>query len=90
MVGTGSSAAPLAPCSGVLTVGSLVGRLTGRRIGVLAVGLGPKGFRPVAERCVAGEVDIHIDSTFSLDEVPDALRRVGDGLAKGKVVVQVG
>ena len=39
---------------------------------------------------MAGEVDIHIDSTFTLDEVPDALRRVGDGLAKGKVVVQVG
>ena len=73
----------------VLTIGSLVGRLTGRRIGVLAVGLGPNGFRPVAERCVKGEVDIHIDSTFTLDEVPDALRRVGDGLAKGKVVVEL-
>ncbi|MEV6522390.1 NAD(P)-dependent alcohol dehydrogenase [Longispora sp. NPDC051575] len=73
----------------VLTVGSVVGRLTHRRLGVLAVKEGPAYFEPVAELCVAGELDIHIDRTFTLDEVPRALARVGEGHALGKVVVSV-
>ena len=71
----------------VLTVGSVVGRLTGRSIGVLAVKEGPAHFEPLADLCVNGEVGIHIDRTFTLDEVPAALARVGEGRALGKVVV---
>ena len=71
----------------VLTVGWVVGRLTGRSIGVLAVKEGPAHFEPLADLCVAGEVGIHIDRTFTLDEVPAALARVGEGRALGKVVV---
>jgi NADPH:quinone reductase-like Zn-dependent oxidoreductase len=41
----------------------------------------------VAERCAAGDLKIHIDRTFTLDEVPEALARVGEGRALGKVVV---
>jgi len=52
----------------VLTVGSVVGRLTGRSIGVLVVKEGPAPFTPLADLCVAGEVRIHIDRTFTLDE----------------------
>jgi NADPH:quinone reductase-like Zn-dependent oxidoreductase len=73
----------------VLTVGSVAGRLTGRRMGVLAVREGPAHFEPLAERCLAGEVDISVDRTFTLDEVPDALAYVGQGRALGKVVVNV-
>jgi NADPH-dependent curcumin reductase CurA len=36
---------------------------------------------------VAGDIGIHIDRRFGLDEVPEALRYVGEGLALGKVVV---
>ena len=71
----------------VLTAGWAAGRLTGRSIGVLVVKPGPDHFGPVADLCVAGEVDIHIDRTFSLDEVPAALSFVGAGQARGKVVV---
>ena len=71
----------------VLTVGSVVGRLTGRSIGVLAVKEGPAHFEPLAELCVAGEVRINIDRTFTLDEVPAALAHAGEGRALGKVVV---
>jgi len=71
----------------VLTVGSVVGRLSGRSIGVLAVKQGPAHFEPLAELCVTGDVRIHIDRTFSLDEVPAALAHVGAGHALGKVVV---
>jgi NADPH:quinone reductase-like Zn-dependent oxidoreductase len=73
----------------VLTIGSVAGRLTRRRLGVLAVKEGPMHFEPVADLCVAGELGIHIDRTFTLDEVPDALAHVGEGRALGKVVVSV-
>ena len=73
----------------VLTVGSVVGRLSGRSIGVLAVKEGPTHFEPLADLCAAGEVRIHIDRVFPLDEVPAALARVGEGRALGKVVVSV-
>ena len=48
---------------------------------------GPAHFEPLAARCAAGEVGIHIDRTFALDEVPAALAHVGEGRALGKVVV---
>jgi NADPH:quinone reductase-like Zn-dependent oxidoreductase len=72
----------------VVTVGALLGPLTGRRLGVLAVKQGPAHFEPLAERCVAGDVKIHIDRTFGLDDVRQALAYVGDGRALGKVVIQ--
>ena len=73
----------------VLTAGWLVGRLTGRGIGILAVREGPAHFEPLADLCVSGAVRIHIDRTFALDEVPAALAHVGEGHALGKVVVQI-
>jgi NADPH:quinone reductase-like Zn-dependent oxidoreductase len=73
----------------VLTAGSLAGLLTRRRLGVLAVREGPAHFEPVAGLCLAGGLAVHIDRTFTLDEVPEALARVGEGNALGKVVVAV-
>lgn len=72
---------------GVSTVGAALGRLTGRRLGVLLVRQGPKYFTPAAARCIAGDLRIHIDRTFPLDEVPQALAFVGEGRARGKVVI---
>ncbi|MET0418608.1 MAG: zinc-binding dehydrogenase [Actinoplanes sp.] len=71
----------------VLTAGTVAGLVTRRRIGVLAVKEGPAHFAPVAELCAAGDLDIHIDRTFALDEVPEALAWVGEGRALGKVVI---
>jgi NADPH:quinone reductase-like Zn-dependent oxidoreductase len=71
----------------VLTAGRLVGRLTGRAIGILAVKEGPAHFEPLAALCMTGDVRIHIHRTFALDEVPAALTHVGEGRASGKVVV---
>jgi NADPH:quinone reductase-like Zn-dependent oxidoreductase len=73
----------------VLTIGSVAGRFTNRRLSVLAVKEGPTHFEPVAELCVAGELGIHIDRTYTLDEVPEALAQVGEGRALGKIVVSV-
>jgi NADPH:quinone reductase-like Zn-dependent oxidoreductase len=71
----------------VLTAGSVVGRVSGRSIGVLVVKEGPAHFEPLADLCVAGAVRIHIDRSFALDQVPAALAHVGEGRALGKVVV---
>ncbi len=73
----------------VLTAGWVVGRITGRSIGVLAVNEGPAHFEPLAALCVTGELRIPIDRTFTLDEVPAALAQVGEGHALGKVVVSI-
>jgi NADPH:quinone reductase-like Zn-dependent oxidoreductase len=73
----------------VLTAGRLVGRLTGRAIGILAVQEGPAHFEPLTALCITGDVKIHIHRTFALDEVPTALAHVGEGRASGKVVVVI-
>jgi NADPH:quinone reductase-like Zn-dependent oxidoreductase len=74
----------------VLTAGVIIGRLTGRRMGVLVVRPGPEHFRPFADLCVSGEIHIPIDRTFDLEGVPQALAHVGGGHALGKVVVTSG
>jgi NADPH:quinone reductase-like Zn-dependent oxidoreductase len=56
---------------------------------VLAVKPGPEHFSPLADRCVAGDVRIHVDRTFPLEQVPEALAYVGEGRALGKVVIEV-
>ena len=56
-------------------------------MGVLVVLLGPRYFLPLTDLGVAGDIGIHIGRSFGLDEVPDAVRYVGEGLAHGKVVV---
>lgn len=73
----------------VVTVGALVGLLTGRNLGLLVVKQGPAHYAALTERCVAGDVKIHIDRTFGLDDVPQALSYIGEGLAHGKVVIDV-
>jgi NADPH:quinone reductase-like Zn-dependent oxidoreductase len=74
----------------VLTIGWLAGRVTGRRLGVLVVREGPDSFTPLADLCLAGAIDIHVDRVFGLDDVAEALAHVGEGRALGKVVVEVG
>ena len=73
----------------VVTAGAILGRLTGRRIGLLIVKPGPDHFQPFAELCISGAIRIPIDRTFALDAVPQALAHVGEGRALGKVVVEV-
>ena len=73
----------------VVTIGWIAGRLTHRRMGLLAVKEGPAHFEPLADLCIAGDIAIYIDRTFGLDDVPEALAYVGAGRSLGKVVVTV-
>jgi NADPH:quinone reductase-like Zn-dependent oxidoreductase len=71
----------------VITIGAVAGRVTHRRLGMLVVKEGPTHFEPLTQLCVAGDVNIHIDRSVGLEEVPEALAHVGEGRALGKVVV---
>jgi len=57
-----------------MTIGSIIERLTQRRLEVLVVPQGPRHFTPLTDLGVAGDIAIHIDRMFGLDEVPQALR----------------
>ncbi len=63
----------------VMTIGWIAGRLTSRRIGVLAVREGPAHFEPLADLCIAGDIRIHTltapsGSTRHLTPSPTSVR----------------
>jgi NADPH:quinone reductase-like Zn-dependent oxidoreductase len=73
----------------ILFLGSLAGRRAGKKIRVLAVQLGAKRLTPLIALWQEGKVTTVIDRRYRLDEAPEALRYLGEGHAKGKVVVVV-
>ena len=73
----------------VLLIGPLTGRAAGKKIRLLAVRLGAQHLAPIVELCQAGKIATVIDRRYRLSEVPEALRYLGEGHAKGKVVVIV-
>jgi NADPH:quinone reductase-like Zn-dependent oxidoreductase len=73
----------------VLLIGPLVGRGAGKKVRVLPVRLGAQHVAPLVELCRAGKVRTVIDRRYPLSQVPDALRYLGEGHAKGKVVIVV-
>jgi NADPH:quinone reductase-like Zn-dependent oxidoreductase len=73
----------------VLLVGPLTGTATRKKIRVLAVRLGTRHLAPIVELCQAGKIATVIDRRYRLNEVPEALRYLGQGHAKGKLVVMV-
>ena len=73
----------------VLLIGPVTGRAAGKKIRLLAVRLGAQHLAPLVELCQAAKVATVIDRRYGLSEVPEALRYLGEGHAKGKVVVIV-
>jgi len=73
----------------VLLIGPLIGRSEGKKIRLLAVRLGTQHLAPLVELYQAGKITTVIDRRYRLREVPEALRYLGEGHAKGKVIVNV-
>ena len=73
----------------VLLIGPMAGRAAGKKIRVLAVRPGGQHLAPIVELCQAAKIVTVIDRRYRLNEVPEALRYLGEGHAKGKVVVIV-
>jgi NADPH:quinone reductase-like Zn-dependent oxidoreductase len=71
----------------VLLIGPVIGRAEGKKIRLLAVRQGAQHLAPLVEFCQAGRIATVIDRRYRLSQVPEALRYLGEGHAKGKVVV---
>jgi NADPH:quinone reductase-like Zn-dependent oxidoreductase len=71
----------------VLLTGPVLGRAQGKTMRLLAVRQGAQHLAPLVELCQAGKIATVIDRRYRLDEVPEALRYLGEGHAKGKVAV---
>lgn len=61
----------------------------GRKIRLLVVRMGAQHLGPLVELCQAGKIITHIDRRFPLAKAADAVRYLGEGHAKGKIVVDV-
>jgi NADPH:quinone reductase-like Zn-dependent oxidoreductase len=72
-----------------LLAGPLIGRAEGKKIRLLAVRLGVEHLAPMVELCQAGKIATVIDHRYPLSETPAALQYLGEGHAKGKVVIVV-
>jgi NADPH:quinone reductase-like Zn-dependent oxidoreductase len=79
----GGSAATLLQ---VLLMGPLLGRGEGKKLRLLAVRSGAQRLAPMVGLCQAGTIATVIDRRYRLHEVPEALRYLGEGHAKGKLV----
>ncbi|HJR80157.1 MAG TPA: NAD(P)-dependent alcohol dehydrogenase [Anaerolineales bacterium] len=71
----------------VLLLGPWIRRTTGRNLRLLFVPQNRKDLLAITELCEAGKIVPVIDRRYPLSEVPEALRYVGEGHAKGKVVI---
>ena len=73
----------------ILLLGPWIRRTKAKNIRILAVPQNRRDLISIKELCEAGKIVPTIDRRYSLSEVPEALRYVGEGRAKGKVVIVV-
>jgi NADPH:quinone reductase-like Zn-dependent oxidoreductase len=71
------------------TLGPLLGLLTGKRMGLMIYKPNPADLERLAALAVEGKLVPVIDSVHSLERTADAMRRLADGHALGKVVVSI-
>jgi NADPH:quinone reductase-like Zn-dependent oxidoreductase len=73
----------------IVLLGPWISRATGKHLRVLGVQRTQPDLLAITELCAAGNVVPVIDRRYPLREVPEALRYLGEGLVKGKVVITV-
>lgn len=73
----------------ILLFGPWIRRATGKHIRVLGVQRTQQDLLAITELCEAGKIVPVIDRRYPLREVPEALRYLGEGHVKGKVVITV-
>lgn len=73
----------------VVTVGPFISSANGRKTGLLAHHANQKDLGFLAGLIEAGKLKPVIDKVYPLREVPEAIRRLGEGRAFGKVVIRV-
>jgi NADPH:quinone reductase-like Zn-dependent oxidoreductase len=73
----------------ILLLGPWIRRMARKNLRILAVNPNQKDLVFITGLCEAGEVVPIIDREYPLSEVPEALRYLGEGRAKGKVIIHV-
>ncbi|HLL40095.1 MAG TPA: NAD(P)-dependent alcohol dehydrogenase [Rubrobacteraceae bacterium] len=73
----------------ILLLGAWIRATTGKEIRILAVRPNTEDVDYMKELIEAGKVTLVIDKTYPLSEVPEAIGYVGEGDARGKVVITV-
>jgi NADPH:quinone reductase-like Zn-dependent oxidoreductase len=73
----------------IVLLGPGIRRATGKHIRVLGVQRTQRDLLAITELCANGTIVPVIDRRYSLREVPEALRYLGEGLVKGKIVITV-
>jgi len=74
----------------VAAIGRGLLRLGSRHLGVLVARPNREDLRTLADRVVAGEMSPVISGRYSLEEAPEAYRRLGQGTLLGKAVITLG
>jgi NADPH:quinone reductase-like Zn-dependent oxidoreductase len=73
----------------ILLVGPVIALSTRKRVRVLVAVPNRANIAAMAQLCEAGTIRLVIDRVFALRDVPEALRYLGEGRARGKVVIRV-
>ena len=74
----------------ILILGSLIKKMTSKNLRFLTVPQHREGLIAITEPCQTGKVRPVIDRLYPFTEIPEAMRYVSEGRAKGKVVIVVG
>jgi NADPH:quinone reductase-like Zn-dependent oxidoreductase len=72
-----------------LLLGSWIRRKTGRKMSILGVQPDAKDLLNMIELIESGKIKLVIDKQYALSETAEALRYLGEGHARGKVVISV-
>ena len=72
-----------------LLLGAWISRTTKKKIGVLGVDFNGEDIATALELMESGQVSATVDRSFPLRDVPEAMRYLGAGLSKGKVVIVI-
>jgi NADPH:quinone reductase-like Zn-dependent oxidoreductase len=72
-----------------LLLGPWMRRTGGKKIRLLVIQPSLRDLAFITELCEAGKIVPVTDRRYPLSEVPEALRYLGEGRAKGKVVITV-
>lgn len=77
---------PVKQFLGTLLFGSLISLFTRKKMGLLMLKVN-QGLNIIENHFASGAVVPSIDSTYPLSETPEALRCLGEGRAKGKLII---
>ena len=88
MVG-GSNDKWLVGLLGTVAWTKILSSFVGQQFGIMLTELNPEDLRIIGDLMQSGKVTPVIDKTYSLNEVPEALRYLELGHARGKVVISV-